>query len=111
MFHLRLNQHAWGEDRHRVDLTLEGDGAPPLLVAQLYASLGRGAPLGEAVTLARKNLADNPLREVVHSPLPLQDWIVRAWQMRVRAGVCCPRAFPRGPNPKAARGRASPALQ
>jgi tetratricopeptide (TPR) repeat protein len=46
------------------------------LVAELYASLARGAALGEAVTLARKNLSDNPLREVVHAPLPLQDWIV-----------------------------------
>lgn len=46
------------------------------LVAELYASLVRGASLGEAVTLARKNLADNPLREVVYAPLPLQDWAV-----------------------------------
>jgi tetratricopeptide (TPR) repeat protein len=46
------------------------------LVAELYASLVRGASLGEAVTLARKNLSDNPLREVVFSPLPLQDWTV-----------------------------------
>jgi tetratricopeptide (TPR) repeat protein len=44
--------------------------------AELYASLARGAVLGEAVTLARKNLSDNPLREVVHAPLPLQDWTV-----------------------------------
>ena len=47
-----------------------------LLVTELYASLGRGGSLGEAVTLARKNLADNPLREVVYAPLPLQDWMV-----------------------------------
>lgn len=46
------------------------------LVAELYASLVRGASLGEAVTLARKNLADDPLREVVDAPLPLQDWTV-----------------------------------
>lgn len=46
------------------------------LVAELYASLVRGATLGEAVTLARKNLADHPLREVVYTPLPLQDWTV-----------------------------------
>ncbi|MFL6262790.1 MAG: CHAT domain-containing protein [Thermoanaerobaculia bacterium] len=45
-------------------------------VAELYSSLVRGAALGEAVTLARKNLSDNPLREVVFSPLPLQDWTV-----------------------------------
>lgn len=46
------------------------------LAAELYASLARGATLGEAVTLARKNLSDNPLREVVYAPLPLQDWTV-----------------------------------
>jgi len=45
-------------------------------VAELYAALGRGATLGEAVTLARKNLAENPLREITFSPLPLQDWTV-----------------------------------
>jgi len=44
--------------------------------AELYASLGRGNTLGEAVTLARKNLADQPLREVAFAPLPLQDWTV-----------------------------------
>jgi len=46
------------------------------LVAELYASLGRGSALGEAVTLARKNLHDNPLREVAFDPIPLQDWPV-----------------------------------
>jgi tetratricopeptide (TPR) repeat protein len=45
-------------------------------VAELYSSLVRGASLGEAVTLARKTLADDPLREVVYAPLPLQDWTV-----------------------------------
>src|SRR6185312_1626819 len=45
-------------------------------VAELYDSLVDGATVGEAVTLARKNLADNPLREVVFSALPLQDWTV-----------------------------------
>ena len=45
-------------------------------VAELYAALGRGSTLGEAVTLGRKNLADQPLREVVADPLPLQDWTV-----------------------------------
>ncbi|MES1243952.1 MAG: CHAT domain-containing protein [Acidobacteriota bacterium] len=45
-------------------------------VAELYASLARGAVLGEAVTLARKNLSDSPLREVAFAPLPLQDWPV-----------------------------------
>jgi len=46
------------------------------LVADLYAFLALGATLGEAVTLARKNLADSPLREITYSPLPLQDWTV-----------------------------------
>jgi tetratricopeptide (TPR) repeat protein len=45
-------------------------------VAELYSSLVRGASLGESVTLARKNLSDSPLREVVYAPLPLQDWTV-----------------------------------
>jgi len=45
-------------------------------VAGLYDSLVDGATLGEAVTLARKDLADNPLREVAFCPLPLQDWPV-----------------------------------
>ncbi len=45
-------------------------------VAELYAALSRGPTLGEAVTLGRKNLADQPLREVAADPLPLQDWTV-----------------------------------
>jgi tetratricopeptide (TPR) repeat protein len=47
-----------------------------VFVAELYASLVGGATLGEAVTLARKILADKPLRAVVDAPLPLQDWTV-----------------------------------
>lgn len=46
------------------------------MVAELYASLARGATLGEAVTLARRNLSSYPLREVAFAPLPLQDWPV-----------------------------------
>jgi hypothetical protein len=46
------------------------------LVAELYAALVRGRTLGEAVTLARKNLADRPLRVVAAKPLALQDWQV-----------------------------------
>ncbi len=46
------------------------------LAAELYASLGRGNPLGEAVTRARGNLHESPLREVAFNPLPLQDWAV-----------------------------------
>ncbi len=45
-------------------------------VAELYASLARGQTLGAAVALGRKHLHDDPLREVVADPLPLQDWQV-----------------------------------
>ena len=45
-------------------------------VADLYASLAQGQTLGEAVTLGRKHLHDNPLREVAYEPRPLQDWPV-----------------------------------
>lgn len=45
-------------------------------VAELYATLRQGLSLGEAVTRGRKHLADQPLREVVSKPLPLQDWSV-----------------------------------
>ncbi len=45
-------------------------------VAELYASLARGRQFGEAATLARKNLAEDPLRAVAFDPLPLQDWPV-----------------------------------
>ncbi len=45
-------------------------------VAELYASLARGHTLGAAVALGRKHLHDDPMREVVTDPLPLQDWQV-----------------------------------
>ncbi|HEY0601454.1 MAG TPA: CHAT domain-containing protein, partial [Herpetosiphonaceae bacterium] len=45
-------------------------------VAELYATLTQGLSLGEAVSRGRKNLADQPLREVVAEPLPLSDWPV-----------------------------------
>ncbi len=45
-------------------------------VADLYAALGRGLPLGEAATLGRQQLAAQPLREIAFRPLPLQDWLV-----------------------------------
>ena len=35
------------------------------MVGELYASLARGRTLGEAVTLARKNLADRPWQSVL----------------------------------------------
>jgi tetratricopeptide (TPR) repeat protein len=45
-------------------------------VEQLYVALINGYSFGEAVSLGRKYLRDNPLREVVTKPLPLQDWLV-----------------------------------
>ena len=45
-------------------------------VADLYSALGRGESLGEAVSLGRKQLHDQPLRELAFDPLPLQDWQV-----------------------------------
>jgi tetratricopeptide (TPR) repeat protein len=45
-------------------------------VEQLYSSLINGFSLGKAVSLGRKHLHEQPLREVVTGPLPLQDWLV-----------------------------------
>ncbi len=45
-------------------------------VADLYASLANGQTLGEAVTLGRKQLETQSLREIAYHPRPLQDWMV-----------------------------------
>ena len=45
-------------------------------VADLYESLAGGQALGEAVTLGRKQLEAQPLREIAYTPRPLQDWMV-----------------------------------
>lgn len=45
-------------------------------VADLYAALVQGRTLGGSVTLGRKQLADNPLREIAYDARPLQDWLV-----------------------------------
>ena len=45
-------------------------------VADLYSALARGQSLGQAVTLGRKQLSDNPVRETVYGPTSLQDWCV-----------------------------------
>lgn len=45
-------------------------------VADLYESLANGETLGEAVTLGRKQLQAQPLREIAYQPRPLQDWMV-----------------------------------
>jgi tetratricopeptide (TPR) repeat protein len=45
-------------------------------VADLYAALAQGQALGEAVSLGRKQLHDQPLREIAFAARPLQDWPV-----------------------------------
>jgi tetratricopeptide (TPR) repeat protein len=45
-------------------------------VAELYGALSRGRALGEAVTWARKNLANQPDRRIAYEARPLQDWCV-----------------------------------
>jgi hypothetical protein len=45
-------------------------------VADLYAHLLSGKPLGQAATAARRALADNPAREIGPVPVALQDWAV-----------------------------------
>jgi tetratricopeptide (TPR) repeat protein len=45
-------------------------------VADLYAQLLAGRPLGEAVTAARRGLADDPNRQIGPAPVALQDWAV-----------------------------------
>ena len=45
-------------------------------VADLYESLAGGSVLGEAVTLGRKQLEAQPLREIAYEPRTLQDWMV-----------------------------------
>ncbi len=74
-------------------------------VAELYAALGRGPSLGEAVTLGRKNLADQPLREVAADPLPLQDWTV---PVVYEAAPTVPAAQPRSRARRASRSRSPP---
>ncbi|MAG35182.1 MAG: hypothetical protein CL878_02895 [Dehalococcoidia bacterium] len=45
-------------------------------VADLYGALTQGQSLGEAVTLGRKQLHDQPERTIAYDPRPLQDWSV-----------------------------------
>lgn len=45
-------------------------------VADLYAHLLDGEPLGQAVTAARRTLAANPRRQIGAAPVELQDWVV-----------------------------------
>ncbi|HJY67141.1 MAG TPA: CHAT domain-containing protein, partial [Streptosporangiaceae bacterium] len=45
-------------------------------VAEMYENLLAGQELGQAVTRGRKNLADQPFREIAFDRLSLQDWLV-----------------------------------
>jgi tetratricopeptide (TPR) repeat protein len=45
-------------------------------IADLYAALVAGQPLGEAVTAGRRQLHAEPRRQVAFEPMPLQDWPV-----------------------------------
>jgi tetratricopeptide (TPR) repeat protein len=45
-------------------------------IADLYAALAAGQPLGEAVTAGRRQLHAEPRRRVAFDPMPLQDWPV-----------------------------------
>ncbi len=45
-------------------------------VGDLYTALVQGTTLGQAVTLGRKQLADNPQREIAYEPRRLEDWSV-----------------------------------
>ena len=45
-------------------------------VADLYAHLLAGRPLGAAATAARRALAADPVRQIGATPVQLQDWVV-----------------------------------
>ncbi len=45
-------------------------------VADFYSALTQGQPLGEAVTMGRKQLHAQPRREIIYQPIELQDWLV-----------------------------------
>jgi tetratricopeptide (TPR) repeat protein len=65
-------------------------------VAELYGALARGRRLGEAVSWARRNLANEPERRIAYEGRPLQDWCVpvvweraplRLWQEKPDAAA------------------------
>lgn len=45
-------------------------------IANLYSALANGQTLGQAVSLGRRQLAAQPLREIAYDRQPLQDWCV-----------------------------------
>ncbi|MEW6029049.1 MAG: CHAT domain-containing protein [Chloroflexota bacterium] len=45
-------------------------------VADLYTALASGQSLGEAVSMGRKQLAAQPMREIAFKPVAMQDWVV-----------------------------------
>jgi tetratricopeptide (TPR) repeat protein len=72
-------------------------------MAELYGALARGHRLGEAVTSARRNMHDQPDRQIAYESRPLQDWSVpvvweraplRLWPEK--SGATPPRIFLEG---------------
>jgi tetratricopeptide (TPR) repeat protein len=61
-------------------------------VGELYGALLAGRRLGEAVTRARKHLADQPVREVGLRPVRVQDWIVPVVYEATALPVVAPKA-------------------
>src|SRR5258708_39375176 len=56
-------------------------------VAELYGGRAGGRRLGEAVSWARRNLANEPERRIAYEGRPLQDWCVPVvWE---RAPLAC----------------------
>jgi hypothetical protein len=45
-------------------------------VADFYAKVSTGASVGQAVSYGRKQLYQNPYRQIAVTPIPLQDWLV-----------------------------------
>jgi tetratricopeptide (TPR) repeat protein len=63
-------------------------------VAELYDSLAHGNTLGEAVSDARKHLANEPERTIAFDPRKLQDWSVPVVWERVPLRLLSKRGLP-----------------
>jgi tetratricopeptide (TPR) repeat protein len=73
-------------------------------VADLYASLIAGNPLGYAVSQGRRFLADNPVREISGDAIAMQDWCVPVVYEAKPLSL-----FPKTPEKKALKISLSPA--
>jgi len=63
-------------------------------MADLYCPLAQGQSLGEVVSFARKQLADDPMRTIAYEPRALQDW-----QVPVAFEAAPVALFPKRPKP------------